>query len=408
MGLKMATMISCLAVGLSTADAAPLTTPELIAALNARPRGESAERLAEQIRETFGATRLTLGRVTRSEGLEVVWAIEVADASRAPEVVSEDGKFREKLKRLGKSSVYALSKTLPDGTAMRWHYEIGSERRGGGQVETYAVHPDSVPQSSTPKGTVRQMPPWESAIFPGTRRDWWVYVPSQYRSESPACVMVFQDGGGARNYVPTVFDNLIARGDMPVTVGVFLEPGTRSDGRSNRSFEYDTLSDQYVRFLLEEILPEVEKSVNLRKDAAGRAIGGISSGGICAFTVAWQRPDAFSKVLSWVGSFTNIASGESRREGGHNYPALIRKTPKKPIRVFLQAGENDLDNVHGSWPLANLQMDRALKFAGYDYKFVMGQGFHSDRHGRAILPDTLRWLWRPHLAPGGQDAPGGR
>ena len=117
-------------------------------------------------------------------------------------------------------------------------------------------------------------------------------------------------------------------------------------------------------------------------------------GGICAWTVAWERPDQFRKVLSWVGSFTNIASGETRREGGHNYEALIRKTPKKPVRVFLQDGARDLDNANGNWPLANQQMAKALEFAGYDYRFVYGQGFHSNRHGRAILPDSLRWLWR--------------
>jgi enterochelin esterase family protein len=154
------------------------------------------------------------------------------------------------------------------------------------------------------------------------------------------------------------------------------------------------LSDQYARFLLEEILPEAGKHVKLRKDAAGRAIAGISSGGICAFTAAWERPDQFSKVLSWVGSFTNIASGKSGRDGGHNYPAIIRKSPKKPIRVFLQDGSNDLDNAHGNWPLANQQMAKALRFKGYDYQFVMGEGFHSNLHGRAILPDSLRWLWR--------------
>jgi enterochelin esterase family protein len=210
--------------------------------------------------------------------------------------------------------------------------------------------------------------------------------------------MVFQDGQSARNYVPVVFDNLIAKGEMPVTVGVFLAPGVRADGKPNRSFEYDTLSDQYARFLLEEILPEVGKTVKLRQDAASRAIGGISSGGICAFTVAWQRPDQFSKVLSWVGSFVNIASGSTLREGGHNYAALIRKTPRKPIRVFLQDGANDLDNQHGNWPLANQEMAKALAFAGYDYTFEYGQGFHSDRHGRAILPDSLRWLWRGYQA----------
>jgi enterochelin esterase family protein len=251
-----------------------------------------------------------------------------------------------------------------------------------------------------PKGVLTQQPKWKSRIFAGTERDWWVYVPAQYKAGTPACVMVFQDGGGYKDYVPTVFDHLIAKGEMPVTVGIFINPGTFADGKSNRSFEYDTLSDQYARFLLEEILPEVEKTVELRHDAEGRAIAGISSGGICAWTVAWEHPYQFSKVLSWVGSFTNIASGPTRREGGHNYPALIRKTPKKPIRVFLQDGANDLDNANGNWPLANQTLAKSLSYANYDYRFEYGQGFHSNRHGRAILPDTLRWLWRDYKAAG--------
>ena len=163
---------------------------------------------------------------------------------------------------------------------------------------------------------------------------------------------------------------------------------------SNRSIEYDTLSDKYVRYLLGEIIPEVQKKVNIRTDANSWAIGGISSGGICSFTAAWERPDKFSKVFSWVGSFSNIASGESGIAGGHNYPALIRRNPPKPIRVFLQDGVNDVDNQFGNWWLCNLSMESAFKFKGYDYKFVGGNGFHSDRHGRAIMGESLKWLWR--------------
>jgi enterochelin esterase family protein len=208
--------------------------------------------------------------------------------------------------------------------------------------------------------------------------------------------MVFQDGGTHyKDHVPPVFDNMIAAGDMPVTIGIFINPGVFADTTvSNRSFEYDTLSDQYSRFLLEEIIPEVEKSYSLRQDPESRAIGGLSSGGICSFTVAWQRPDQFRKVLSWIGSFTNIAAGPTLREGGHNYPALIRRVPKKPIRIFLQDGENDLNHQAGNWWLANLEMASSLEFAGYDFTTVWGKGFHSPLHGRAILPDSLRWLWR--------------
>jgi len=300
--------------------------------------------------------------------------------------------------KVGTSGVYAAVTNLSHGAAMTWHYELGPDRRvGGSQLEVYETHRDSRERSDVPKGTVKQMPPWQSKIFEGTKRDWWVYVPAQYRPENPAAVMVFQDGAGPKDYIPTVFDNLIAKGDVPVMVGIFINPGIRADGGANRSFEYDTLSDQYARFLLEEILPEVEKTVKLRHDAASRAISGASSGGICSFTVAWERPNEFSKVLSWIGSFTNIAAGKTLREGGHNYEAMVRKTfPRKPIRVFLQDGENDLDNANGNWPLANQTLARSLAYAGYDYKFEFGHGFHSNRHGRAILPDSLRWLWRDY------------
>jgi enterochelin esterase family protein len=260
-------------------------------------------------------------------------------------------------------------------------------------ADDYQLGPDSIEKPDVPRGKVTQHT-WTSQIFPETTRDYWVYVPAQYDPKTPACVMVFQDG---QNYakpdgqfrVPIVFDNLIHKKEMPVTIGIFINPGMKREPRgSNRSFEYDTLSDQYARFLEKEILPEVGKEYNLRPDAAGRAICGISSGGICAFTVAWERPDLFSKVLSHVGSFTNIRHGDT-------YPGIIRKTnPPKPIRVFLQDGSGDLDNQFGNWPLANQQMAAALKFKNYDYQFVFGDGGHNGKQGGSILPDSLRWLWR--------------
>jgi enterochelin esterase family protein len=266
-------------------------------------------------------------------------------------------------------------------------------------ADDYVLGPDSYRHAGVPQGKVTQHKWDTSSIYPGTTRDYWVYVPAQYDGKTPACVMVFQDGGNYVNEkgqfrVPIVFDNLIHKKEMPVTVGIFVNPGVFADkldkagkARSNRSFEYDTLSDQYVRFLEKEILPEVGKTLKLREDAAGRAIGGISSGGICAFTAAWERPDLFSKVLSHVGSFTNI-------RGGDAYPGVIRKSQRKPIRVFLQAGSGDLDNEHGSWPLGNLQMAAALRFMDYDYKLVYGDGAHNGKHGGVILPEALRWLWR--------------
>lgn len=272
----------------------------------------------------------------------------------------------------------------------------------GGQEPVFEYGPDSVRQEGVPRGEVTKHS-WTSQIFEGTRRDYFVYVPKQYDNEKPAALMVFQDGhtyvkedGDFR--VPVVFDNLIHKGQMPVTIAILINPGDKGEKdpdspwrANNRSFEYDSLSDQYARFLLEEILPEVGKTYRLSDDPKQHAICGISSGGICAFTVAWQRPDAFSKVLSHVGSFTNI-------RGGHVYPALIRKTEPKPIRVFLQGGEKDLDNEHGNWWLANQEMAAALKFAKYDYQFVGGAGGHNGKHGGAILPESLRWLWREEPA----------
>jgi enterochelin esterase-like enzyme len=384
--------------GVADARGQALTPKTLDAALAAHPAGPAAQTLADQIRSYFGGPEaLTKGAAPKIDELAVAWAI---DAPVPPpngstvRVVADVGGFVLPLTRVGDTSLYAGVATLAHGTAMSWHYEIGDRRAGGGQLEAYEAHPDSRERAGVPKGTLKPMPSGESRIFEGTTRDWWVYVPAQYKAETPAAVMVFQDGAGYKDFVPTVFDNLIARGDMPATVGIFVQPGVFKDGRPNRSFEYDTLSDQYARFLLEEILPEVEKTVKLRHDPAARAIAGASSGGICAFTVAWERPDQFSKVVSWIGSFTNIASGKTVREGGHNYEALVRKTPRKPIRVFLQDGENDLDNANGNWPLANQTLAKSLSYAKYDYRFELGHGFHSNRHGRAIFPDTLRWLWR--------------
>jgi enterochelin esterase family protein len=210
--------------------------------------------------------------------------------------------------------------------------------------------------------------------------------------------MVFQDGhayvrdsGSFR--VPIVFDNLIHSGEMPVTIGIFINPGHNfKDFPANpfrndqRVSEYDELSDRYVTMLIDEIIPEIGKTYTLTNDPKMRAICGLSSGGICAFTAAWQRPDYFGKVVSHIGSFVNI-------RGGDAYPYLIRSTPKKDIKVYLQDGVNDLDNVFGNWWLANLQMAAALKYKGYDYTYVEGKGDHSGAHGGSIFPDTMRWLW---------------
>ena len=260
----------------------------------------------------------------------------------------------------------------------------------------YALGPDSMPQEGVPAGTVEKRAWNDSSIYPGTMHEYWVYVPAQYTDAEPAAVMVFQDGDFYVNAegpvrAPTVFDNLIHRGEMPVTIGVFINPGMKEIPWDQRSNQYTPLDDTYARFLLEEILPEVGKDYSLTNAAEGRAIAGMSDGGLASFTVVWERPDAFSKAVSHVGSYTRL-------QGGSRYPYMIRKTRgnPKPIRVFLQDGENDINLAEGNWTLANLQMDSALMFARYDYRFEMGSGGHDLRHGGAIFPDTLRWLWRDY------------
>ena len=291
-------------------------------------------------------------------------------------------------------------------------------------AEDYPHGPDSRPQPGVPTGTVTRHQ-WQSQIYRGTTRDYWVYVPARYDGSQPAAVMVFQDGAGALKpdgalRAPIVFDNLIHRGEMPVTIGIFVNPGSfppidpRLPGRSNRSVEYDTLSPRYARFLIEEILPAVGRTVRLTDDPERRAIQGSGAGGLCAFTVAWERPDAFRKVVSFVGSFTATAyrparAGQPLQPGGDLYPTFIRKSPIKPLRIFLQDGANDLDNQHGHWFLANQQMLAALLWANrsadekksagprYDVRHAWGDGGPNSRHGGSILPDILRWLWRDQV-----------
>jgi enterochelin esterase-like enzyme/sugar lactone lactonase YvrE len=264
---------------------------------------------------------------------------------------------------------------------------------------TAEENPDRVRHAGVPEGKITSGQFRESKVFPGTVRQYSVYVPAQYQAEEPVNLMVFMDGSGYANKdgafrVPVVFDNLIHQKAMPVTIAVFVDPGNipatmpGAKDRSNRSFEYDSLGDRYSKFLIDEFLPVALKGLNVSPDPADRAVCGISSSGICAFTVAWERPDQFGKVLSHIGSFTNI-------RGGWAYPGLVRKTKAKPksIKVYLQDGKEDLNNLHGNWPLSNQEMASALQFAGYKYKLVMTEGGHSGKWGGEALPDALRWLW---------------
>jgi sugar lactone lactonase YvrE/enterochelin esterase-like enzyme len=249
-----------------------------------------------------------------------------------------------------------------------------------------------------PKGEVSKHIFEKSKIFPGTVRDYWVYVPKQYDPAKPACLHVNQDG--IQFNAPAVFDELIAKGEMPVTIGVFIMHGrvkATSDqalDRFNRSYEYDGLGDNYVRFLLDELLPEVEtlstsdgRPIRFSKNGNDRSIGGSSSGAICAFTAAWERPDSFRRVFSAIGTYVGL-------RGGNVYPTLVRKYEPKPIRIFLQDGSNDLNIYGGDWWMANQEMERALIFAGYEVEHAWGTGRHSNEDATKLFPNAMRWLWR--------------
>ena len=280
----------------------------------------------------------------------------------------------------------------------------------------YVLGPDSQEKEGVPKGTVTEYEMTDSKAFPGFGRKWALYVPKQYNPSKEACLMIFQDGSNysSRNgqwRVPTVFDNLIAQGKMPVTIALFINPGFIPDpkkpnakdakgkplGKSNRSFEYDNVTDLYPKFLVEEMIPLAEsKGVKISKDPLRRGIAGSSSGGICAFNAAWQRPESFSKVFTTIGSFTNIRGVISKgaEKGGNLYPQMIMDSPKKNIRIFSQDGSHDLTNEFGVWPEANQKMADAWKAKGYDYQFILGEGTHNGRHGAQLLPEAMTWLWR--------------
>jgi len=264
--------------------------------------------------------------------------------------------------------------------------------------DDYKFGPDSEEVPGNPKGTVSEYKFTESKIYPGTSRSYWIYLPPHFSAETEYPLVIFTDGGGVVNTkgqfrAPLVFDNLIAKKDLPPLVGLFINPGevpaiaTGTRGRSTRSFEYDTPDDTCARFFIDEMIPLVANVAKISAKPEDRAVCGISSGGICAFNAAWHRPDAFRKVISGIGSFTNI-------RGGVWFPAAIRKTERKPLRIFMQEGSADLDNVHGNWPIGNQDLAAALRFAGYDFKFVLGDGGHSGKQMGVLLPDALRWLWR--------------
>jgi gluconolactonase len=277
------------------------------------------------------------------------------------------------------------------------------------QAQPYTLGPDSQPQAGVPKGVVTKFNLAPGKFYPGTPHNCSLYVPAQYDAAKPTAFMIFLDGGGALGNgvrIPVVFDNLIAKKELPPLIGIFVDPGTlpaltdQAQSRFERVFEYDSLSDRFSRFLLEELIPEVAAHYNLSKDPNDRGLYGVSTGAVGAFAAAWNRPDQFRRVLSFIGTYVAM-------KGADGLPALIRKTEPKPIRFFLQDGKADHvvpgqpygTFYAGSWPINNQVMYEAMQAAGYDAKLVIGEEGHNMKQGAAILPDALRWLWRGYPSP---------
>ncbi len=381
----------------NSAQSGPLK--KLQSVLQAPPESASATALDGQVTRLFGRQNLMQGKPgAKVEGTTVAWAFMDMQPAR---VVRGDGELIGEMTRLGEDGLQVLVREMPNFHEFQYRIEVDGSPRVAGmvRVEHYEYGADSERRAGVPEGALEKFAWNGSKVFPGTERDVTVYIPRQYRSGEEACLMVWQDG--TRHADPhgpmragVVFDNLIHKKEMPVTVGVFVDPGRKpgqkaGDKAANRGFEYDSLGDAYVRFLLTEILPEVEKrfQVKFRPGPEARAIAGGSSGCICAFTAAWERPDQFHKVLGWVGTFVDI-------RGGNAYPYLLRVTERKPIRVYLLDGVNDLDNQFGNWPLANRMMEASLKFMGYDHRVDWNECFHGSKGMGPSLPDALRWLWR--------------
>lgn len=396
------TLLSSLALAQAPKPKFAWVPPSVVELKQALDASTDASKLAPMVLKMFGKQSLAMGKAgAKVEKTTAAWAV----ISASPvQVIEGKGKVLGEMKKINDEGLQVLALDLPNFREFDYRLESNGMALLAGtiRIEHYEMPPEAKANASVPEGRLEKFEWKDSKVFPNTVRDVTVYIPAQYDAAKPACLMVWQDG--TRHADPNgqpgqlratrVFDTLIAKNEMPVTIGVFIDPGRKptqkaGDKAANRGFEYDSLGDAYARFVIQEILPEVKQRYSLTwsDQPEDHAIAGGSSGGICAFTAAWERPDQFRKVLSWVGSFVNL-------RGGHVYPAMIRKTERKPLRIYLLDGDNDLDNPFGNWPLANQNMAASLKYMGYDYRFDYGHCFHGSKGMSASLPDALRWLWR--------------
>lgn len=391
-----------------------LSAPQLTSLANSNSAG-----LRDAITATFDAKDLKEGTAWAGRGPGFFFATEAASE---PSLLL-DGVAGPKMRQLTGSDIWFASAELEVSKLHSFFYMVNGAKFGG-RLDLPAFGPLSYQQPGVPAGTMSAKILHTSKIYDGMKSEYWIYVPAQYDPKTPAALMVFQDGGGytdrnGNNPTLNVLDNLIAQKKIPVMIAVFINPGDITDSPntptynfvkaygdkwqrtlkdSMRSTLYDTVSDRYVRFLRDEILPEVAAKYNLRKDAYSHAITGLSSGGICSFNAAWQMPDQFSRVITWIGTFVGIQWKEDPNvaDGGQDYPEKVLREPKRNLRVWLQDGAEDMEMRYGSWPLSNIRMANALKFKEYDFHFSFGKGTHNSGQGAAEFPEEMIWLWRDY------------
>jgi enterochelin esterase-like enzyme len=370
-------------------SAQKVSTQELLRMARVRVPG-----LEQALRDTLGADKIEKGTAAAGEMGDFVWAVA---AEKGPSLQIN---HEAPMPAFKAGSLWVVLSRLNTGTSYRYTWLVDGKPIGGAN-NLAAFGPDSYAQPGAPEGKLTGPIEVPSTIYPGVKANVWFYVPAQWDGVTPLAVQVWGDGQqftGARPgpwRILETLDNLTAQKRIPLMVSIFIQAGTGPD-RNERSIEYDTVSDAYLHRLFDEIFPVVAKSVKMRSDGYSRAIQGLSSGGIMAFNAAFTKPEAFSRVLSWIGSYTALRRTADHTEGGGEYPTTVRREAKRNIRVWLEDGSEDLDNTAGSWPVANIGMANALKFKGYDYHFSFGVGDHNNGQGAAELPESLTWLWRDY------------
>ncbi len=340
------------------------------------------------------------GKTLGQHGGVAVWGQDYLFVSDAGSAVSIDGQPPIAMTQIPGSKYWMTLVKMRVGVTHAYQY-FSDGKPAGNRSDVPGYNPDSYPKPGVPKGTLSEKHTITSKIYDGMKADFWYYASPGVDPNVPAPLMVWQDGQGlvggdlSRLRLFTVTENLVAQKLIPPMVHVLIAPGFSPDGKPMRSIEYDTVSDRYDRFLLEEVLPEVEKVYKLRQDGYSRGIAGESSGGICSLNAAWFMPDKFARVHSAIGSYTSIQwHPEQKLDGGNLYPFMIRKMPKRNIRIWMSDGADDFENTHGSWPLQNIELANSLKMREYDFHFRFGTATHDPAQAAIDLPESLAWLWR--------------